>query len=123
MIGGKPDMILVRKNTYEGLSSELEKIKTERLRNKQFTDKLNKNLKILNYEKRRVSGMLYELVSRIYNLDEYVEGIEDNFLKEKLSKMVEYLKYETMEMETVISKLRKIIDTIEEDLKEYEELR
>lgn len=121
VLGGKRPVVLVDKDLYDTMVFAFNKVKTERLRNKQMASKLEKDLDYLGHEMDAFKSKISELVMYSNNLDQDVQNILDYSLRVKLGNKSQTLIYQTMEMEDKVYKIRGYIKRIKGDIKPFKE--
>lgn len=122
MIGKKSNMITVEKDIYEAMTREFHRVKAERDRNKELTDKLKKDLSLLDRELNKVGAKIFELTSSTLAVEEAIKGISDLSIKNRLVKKTGYVLYMTDGLQSRIHRLREVMESIRRDVKPWDDI-
>ena len=117
----KSPVVMVDKDLYDAMVFAFNKVKDERLRNKQMAGRLEKDLEYLGHEMDAYRSKIAELIMCANNLDQDVQNIMDYSLRVKLGNKSQTLVYETMEMEDKVHKIGGYIKRVRNDIKPFKE--
>jgi archaellum component FlaC len=122
MFEKKGSMVTVERDIYEAMIREFQNVKAERNRNKQLTDKLKKDLSLLDRELSKIGAKIFELTNSTLAVEEAVRGITERSIKDKLVKRTGYVIYMTDGMQGRVHKLREIMEMIKRDVKPWDDI-
>lgn len=122
MFGNKGTTVTIEKDIYDAMIREFQNVKAERDRNKQLTDKLKKDLSLLDRELSKIGAKIFELTNSTLAVEEAIRGISERSIKNKLVKRTGYVVYMTDGMQGRIHKMREIMNTIKRDMKPWDDI-
>ena len=109
-IGQNPDIVMVERETYDAMVAAYNRVKVERLRNKQTADHLDGDLELLQHEVESLSSRISEFNTVLSGLvDTINKNVNDEGLKESLKEKLDSVSFSVGEMH---SKSYNLLDTI-----------
>lgn len=117
----KRPVVLVDKDLYDTMVMAFNRVKQERLRNKQMAVRLEKDMDGLHHQMEAFGSKIAELIMCANNLDQEVQNLLDYSLRVRLGEKSQTLVYETMEMEDKVHKINGYIKRIKNDIRPFRE--